>query len=108
MSRTKAFLFDRLPQDDARKAELTAEFKQHAAAFAFRVPTRRKNPLGRPRWDPLWPACLRKAAKELGVETIQINDGLHLRSIEDRELVVERAEALLKEGPSSIFKRTYP
>lgn len=92
VSRTKAFLFDRLPQDDALRAELSRERAEHARAFAVRIPTRRRNPQGQPRWDPLWPASLHAAAKELGIDCIQINDGLHLRSTDERNAVLERAE----------------
>ena len=103
MSRTKAFLFDKLPQDEVIRAAMAREWSSRAKEFVVRIPTRRANPQGRPRWDPLWPSCLHKAAQELRIETMQINDGLHLRNIAERDMVLERAEVMLAQRREALF-----
>lgn len=60
----------------------------------MRIPTRRKNPLHGRRWDPNWPSCLSRAARDLGVEAVNINDGLFVATEVEAERVKERAQEL--------------
>jgi hypothetical protein len=64
------------------------------AAFAYGIGKRRNRLAADPHWCPLWPSYAESAARELGFEFIRTDGGLRFRTAEQRDLVVERAEAL--------------
>lgn len=95
MSMTKRVWIDRDPAyEDVRKRHAD-EAWLHAKQFTFRIPTRRKNPLGnRPRWDPIWPSALSQAAQGLGLDHVCINDGFFLRTEEEAANVRAKAKEI--------------
>lgn len=95
MGFTKSVLFDNDPAHDGIRKEWAEERDRLFAEFTVRLATRRKNQLpGRGRWDPLWPGTLHKAADELGIKSVNINDGMFFRTAEDRDRTRSRAEAI--------------
>lgn len=94
MSASKNLFFGKLPSSHPAKAELLGRLEEKQERLSVRIPTRRKNPLFGRRWDPLWPSCLRRAATELGIETLPVNDGLFVATDLDKERVTTRAQEL--------------
>lgn len=95
MSLTKRIWIDRDPAYENVRGAYMADVQAAIAASPFRVSTRRKNRLNSSRhWDPLWPGCVRDAAKELGADYMPVNWQFLFRSAELRDQVVARAEQL--------------
>ena len=92
MSATKRLLFGGGRQSEPLKSAWKAKLEELEARLTVRIPTRRKNPLQGRRWDPLWPSCLARAARELGIETVQINDGMFVATDEDAGRVQAHAQ----------------
>lgn len=98
MGLTKSILFDNDPAHDEIRKELAEQRDKLFAEFAVRLPTRRKNRLeGGGRWDNLWPSSLSQAAKELGIESININDGKFFRTAAERDRTRARADEMWEE-----------
>lgn len=95
MSITKRILFENHPEDDAARAEIKKSNWDYIREFAFRLPCRRKGPDG--RWDSCWPGYLSRAAEQLGIEFVFVNEGMFFRLDEDRAQVLQRAKQLEKE-----------
>lgn len=97
MSFTKRLLFGNDPAMDGERAKLRAEFDTYRRQFPHRIAGRRRAPKGHPRyWHPLWPACLSVSARELGIDTLNINSGVFVRTTEDRDRLIAAAEAMFK------------
>ncbi len=95
MSIGKRMLFDSTPEFVQQQRE---EARAAIDAHPHRIPTRRKNKVAHsPRWDPLWPAAISSAAKELSVRCIQVNVGMCFEQEVDRDRVRVRAEELWQE-----------
>jgi hypothetical protein len=95
MSMSKRILFGNDPADDHIREKMREDTIAFLEPFKFKIPTRRKNRLGRgPHWDPYWRSCLTAAAEELGVEKVHINDQLCVRTQAEAKVVKSRAEAL--------------
>ncbi len=97
MSATKRLLFGGGLQAELFKSEWSAKLDELEARLTVRIPMRRKNPLYGRRWDPTWPSCLEQAARELGIEAVNINDGMFVATDADARRVKERAQELWKE-----------
>jgi hypothetical protein len=69
-----------------------------------RIPTRRKNPLYGRRWDPRWPNCLARAAREFGIEAVHVNDGMFVATAAEAARVKERAQELWDEFAERLRK----
>lgn len=91
MSATKRLLFEKAPGDEPVRAARIEKLERLQSKLTVRIPTRRKNPLFGRRWDPLWPSCLRNAARALEINSVMINDGLFVGSDADAELVTRAA-----------------
>ncbi|WP_441255674.1 hypothetical protein [Tardiphaga sp. 285_C5_N1_2] len=62
MSMSKRMLFGNDPVDDHIREKLRKDTEEFLEPFKFKIPTRRKNRLGRgPHWDPYWRSCLTAA-----------------------------------------------
>jgi hypothetical protein len=94
MSATKRLLFGPGLQSEPFRSERRAKLEELEARLTVRIPTRRKNPLYGRRWDPNWPSCLARAARELGIEAVNINDGMFVATDADAERAKERAQEL--------------
>jgi len=94
MSASKRFLLGGGLQSEPFKSEWKAKLSDLQAKLTVRIPTRRKNPLPGRRWDPNWPGCLDRAARQLGIEAAHINDGLFVATEADAEHVKEHAQQL--------------
>lgn len=93
LSMSKRILFGDDPADDHIREKTRKDTEAFLEPFKFKIPTRRRNRLGRgPHWDPSWPSCLVAAAQELGVKTVQINDQICVKTQADAEAVKSRAE----------------
>lgn len=101
MSLTKRIWFDRDPAYDELRKRRAQEAWAYREQFTFRIATRRKSKIGARHWDPFWTSCLLQAANELGIETVNVNNGMFLRTKSDQELVKARAEAIWIESHSS-------
>jgi hypothetical protein len=93
-------------QRDADHAEFRetqmADVRAAIVASPHPAPQRRKNRLANsPRWDPLWPGCLRDAVTELGAaflrDYVPVNSRMMFRSAELRDRVMVKAEELWSE-----------
>lgn len=92
MSISKRILFERHSEDDAARAKIKKSNGDYAAKFTFRLPRRRKGADG--RWDVAWMWHLDKAADQLGLEYVNINDGMFFETEANRKAVVQRAKEL--------------
>lgn len=92
MSATKRLLFGGCLQSEPFKSAWSAKREELESRLTVRIPTRRKNPLYGRRWDPHWPSCLARAARELGIETVRINDGMFVATDEEAERVRTEAQ----------------
>jgi hypothetical protein len=105
MSLSKRILFGDDPADDAARAALRERARRLIELFTFRIPTRRRNRLGiGPYWDPNWPGCVYRAAKELKVEHITINSHVCTQTQADADSIVTQAEVLYKASVESALK----
>lgn len=103
MGLTKKILFDNLPEHDHIRDEMRAAASARTDAFPVKIPARRKNQMGTgARWDPAWASHVTKAAKELDIEFIHVNDQICFRSAPEADRVRARAEVIWKE-----FVETY-
>jgi uncharacterized protein YfaT (DUF1175 family) len=103
MSRTKRFLFENHAVDEPAKATLRAEFSERLSKLPVRIATRRKNKRPGRRWDPLWPSSLAKAARELAIEALRVNDGMFVATGEDAARLIERAEGIQSATEAKIY-----
>lgn len=94
MSATKRLLFNRDRLPETISAQWSAKRDALESRLTVRIPTRRKNTVFGRRWDPLWPSCLRRAADDLSIEFMRVNDGLFVASEHEADRVKARAEAL--------------
>jgi len=99
MSMSKRLLFDRRPEDDVTRARMREGAALHE--FTFSIGTRRLNSRKPPYWCPRWRGALDKAVRELGVECRHVNEKVCFRTLEDREAILKRAEALYSERVKS-------
>lgn len=97
MSATKRLLFGGGLQSEPFKSAWSVELDEARARLTVRIPTRRKNRLRGQRWDPLWPSCLERAARELGIEAVRINDGIFVATDADAPRLKEHAQKLWNE-----------
>jgi hypothetical protein len=102
MSYSKRILFGDDPTDDPIRAQLQEKTRAFLEPFTFKIPTRRKNPLPGPRWDPRWRWALHRAVDELDIETVNINDQVCARSKADADLIRAKAEKLYQEALRSV------
>lgn len=95
MSYSKRVLFGGDPADDGARIAIAVAAAKKIDEFRYKIPMRRKNRLGNtPRWDPFWPNSIERAAKELGIAYIQVNDQICTRTREEAARVKEKAELL--------------
>jgi hypothetical protein len=94
MSYSKRILFGDDPADAAVRAQLEDKTRAHLAAFTFKIPVRRKNPLPGPYWDPRWRVALDRAVRELAVRVVNINDQVCASSQADANAIKAKAEVL--------------
>ena len=94
MSMSKRLLFDRNPLDEPYRERMRREAWERMEGFTHRIATRRRNPAGRPYWDPLWPSSLSRAARELKIEVVLINDGMFTREGPECDSIKARAETI--------------
>jgi len=104
MSASKRFLLDGGLQSEPFKSEWKAKLAELQARLTVRIPMRRKNPLPGRRWDPNWPNCLEQAARELGLETVRINDGIFVARDADARRMKDRAQALSEQFAERLRK----
>jgi hypothetical protein len=97
MSATKLLLFGGGRQSEPFKSEWTAKLRDLEARLTVRIPTRRRNPFPGRRWDPVWPSVLQRAARELAIDTVQINGGMFVSTEADAKRVKEHAQTLWEE-----------
>lgn len=112
MSYSKRILFGDDPADDGVRQRLSETVSRRLEPFKFTIPTRRRNRLGAgPHWDRFWPWNLTAAAKELSIETVQINSKMCVRTQAECDAIRARAEVLhqasIKEylDPNSLYGR---
>jgi hypothetical protein len=60
--------------------------------FKFRLPCRRKTADG--KWDSCWPSYIVRAAEQLDIEYVFVNEGMFFQRREHCELVLQRAKEL--------------
>lgn len=104
MSSTKRLLFGGGVQAGPFKSAWSARLDELSARLTVRIPTRRKNPLYGRRWDPHWPFCLTRAARHLGIETMQANDGIFVATDAEAERVKDRAQKIWNEHAARLRK----
>ena len=98
MSVYKRIFIDKDPPYAAVRAVAARQAWTHIDQFKFRLAWNRKNRLASsPRWDPLWRSALSKAVKELGVDSVNVNEGAFFRTADDASTVKARAEVLWAE-----------
>lgn len=95
MSLTKRIFIERDPAyEDIRRAR-AEEVWAEIDTFTHRIPVRRRNTWSRaPYWDPLWPHALSQAAKQLAIQSYNVNDSMRFNSAEDALTVKVLAEQL--------------
>lgn len=96
MSMTKRILFGRNPIDDPIRERMRREASEYVKDFTHRIAMNRRNPVGRPYWDPLWHSSLNRAARELEIEVVRINGGMFTREVAQRDAIKARAEIILQ------------
>lgn len=99
MSLTKRIFREKDPAFEDVRQNHAISNEEYFKQFPFRLPTRRlpKRPIYNKRWDPLWPSCINKAARELDIETVHINDGIFFKTADQMKLVKDRATVLYEE-----------
>lgn len=103
MSYSKRVLFGDDPADDAARIAIAASAARTIDEFRCKIPMRRKNRLSTAqRWDPVWPNSVTRAAKELGIDYIQVNDQICTRTREEAARVKEKAELLWEQGHAEL------
>lgn len=104
MSATKRLLFGGGVQSEPCKSTWSAKLEDLQVRLTVRIPMRRKNHMYSRRWDPHWPSCLARAGRELGIETVQINDGMFVATAEDSDRVKTRAQEFWVEHAERLRK----
>ncbi|HEV2818255.1 MAG TPA: hypothetical protein VGW40_13665 [Allosphingosinicella sp.] len=100
MSLTKRIFLENDPAYEDVRRRCGEEAWAYIRQFKFRIPTRRRNRAASyPYWSPLWRTSLQRAVKELGVESVNVNDGLFLRTEADMKAVRALAETLCGDRP---------
>ena len=92
MSLSKRLIFERHPEDDEARAKMKKSNWAYVEKFKFRLPCRRKTAEG--KWDPVWPSYLVRAAEQLDIEYVFVNEGMFFQRREQCELVRQRAKEL--------------
>ena len=108
MSMSKRILFGKEPLPESMRAERQRNLERLQSQFTVRIPTRRKNPFYGRRWDPMWPGCLARAARDLGIESVHVNDGLFVASDSDAERIKEQAQKEWDEHARRLRKASEP
>ncbi|MNX29977.1 hypothetical protein D3C86_601310 [compost metagenome] len=75
MSASKRLLFGNNSIDAPVRSRMRAEAGVFLAPFVHRLPLRRRNPVGLPYWDPLWPLAIEEAVQSIGAECGAVNGG---------------------------------
>lgn len=93
MSYSKRVLFGDDPADDAARRHIAETTAKYLEPFQFKVPTRRRNrrKVG-PYWDGAWPSIVAAAAKNLNIDSVQINDQRCFKTQKDADAVKALAE----------------
>jgi hypothetical protein len=95
VSLTKRIWIDRDPAYESARREYAEKAAEYRSEFIIRLPIRRRNSLAsRPHWDPIWPSSLARAARELEIEIVNVNEGMFFRTVVDRDEVEKRAMVL--------------
>lgn len=94
MSISKRILFERHPEDDEARAKIKKSNWDYVREFTFRLPCRRKGKDG--KWDPCWPSYLARAAEQLDIEFVFVNEGMFFRLDKHRTATLNRAKQLEK------------
>jgi hypothetical protein len=102
---SKRLLFDRNPLDDAYRAKLKDEASEYMSQFQFRIARRRRNREGGGYWDNKWWISLERAVKDIGLESIVVNDGQMFRSNADREAALKLAEEIRADFENRVMKK---
>lgn len=102
MSLYKRIWIDKDPAYAGFRAAQTADAWKKAnelVALGFRIPTRRRNvfPGAIGRWCPFWANRVSRAADELEIEFIHVNDGMYFHTKAERDQTFARAEELWRE-----------
>ena len=105
MSMSKRLLFDRNPLDDAYRAKLRQETREYISQFPFRIARRRRNREGGGYWDNKWWISLEKAVRDIGLDSIVVNDGQMFRSNADREAALKLAEEIRADFENRVIKK---
>jgi hypothetical protein len=105
MNMSKRLLFDRNPLDDAYRAKLKDEASEYMSQFPFRIARRRRNRESGGYWDNKWWISLERAVKDIGLESIVVNDGQMFRSNTDREAALKLAEEIRADFESRVMKK---
>lgn len=93
MSLTKRIWIEKDPAYEEVRRRYAEEAWQHIREFKFRAPLRRRNRCASgPHWDPLWPRSLERAAKDLELEVVRVNNGMFFRTSEQRDAALALAE----------------
>lgn len=92
MSASKRLLFGNNPLDEPVRQRMRVETDAYLAPFVHRLALRRRNPAGRPYWDPLWSAAVREAVKSTGAECAAVNGGMMFKTADLRDQVSAHAE----------------
>lgn len=99
LSLTKRIWFDRDPAYEDIRQRIGEENQRYIEQFKFRAPLNRRNKLAdRPHWDPIWPSSLDRAAEELKIEVVRVNEGIFFRTREQRDATKRLAEVLWRKN----------
>lgn len=95
MGLSKRIWIDRDPAYAEVRQKYAEEAWERARQFTFRGALKRQNKVvSDPHWDPIWRNTPYRAAQQLGIEHITINDGIFFRTAEARQAVMKLAERL--------------
>lgn len=98
MSLTKRIWLDRDPAYEDVRQEAARETAVYLAEFTHRIALRRRNrQAGGGYWDVFWRSAVHRAAEQLNLEGVSINDGFLLRKAEEKSAVTALAETLCEE-----------
>jgi hypothetical protein len=93
MSYSKRILFGDDSADDGVRRQIAESTEKYLAAFRFKIPTRRRNPLkAGPYWDGRWGSLMAEAARALNIESVQINEQRCFKTKEEADAAKALAE----------------
>ncbi|MBL8558801.1 MAG: hypothetical protein JNM47_08790 [Hyphomonadaceae bacterium] len=98
MSLTKRIWFDRDPAYEHVRQQAAKDLHEYSKQLPHRIALRRRS-RGAPAgyWDPFWRRAVSEAAKERDVEHLNVNDGMFVRTAEDKLAVEGRAAEIWRE-----------